>query len=138
MTMPHPDSLSGIGKSGTTTGGSSDIQVMACGVAGLPRLALRVPAKIRYLLVAPSGCDGSSGTAATTHSGLRCSFMLAFSLFATGTKNGGSNVAHRCPAEEYLHRRLLRPRRERPRGRAAEERDELATSHGFSWVKGPD
>jgi len=55
--------------------------------------------------------------------------MLAFPLCATGTKNGGSNVAHRCPAEEYLHRRLLRARRERPRHcrGAAEYRDELAT-----------
>src|SRR5262249_18537906 len=33
---------------------------------------------------------------------------------------------------------LLRPRRERPRRRAAEQRDELATPHGFSWVKGPN
>src|SRR5215831_20464806 len=29
----------------------------------------------------------------------------------------------------YRHRRLLPPRRERPRGRAAEERDELAAFH---------
>jgi hypothetical protein len=39
--MPHPDSLSGIGTSRTTTPGSSDIQVMACSVPGLPRLAIR-------------------------------------------------------------------------------------------------
>jgi len=130
--MPHPDSLSGIGTSRTTTPGSSDIQVMACGVPGLPRLAMRLLSKIRYMSVAPSGCDGSSGTASTTHSGLRCSFMLAFPLCATGTKNGGSNVAHRCPAEEYLHHRLLRARRERPRGRRAEQRDERAPSHSIT------
>src|SRR5262249_47802446 len=122
MTMPHPDSLSGILTSRTTTPGSSDIQVMACGVPGLPRLAMRLPSKIRYMSVAPSGCDGSSGTASTPHSGLRCSFLLAFALVGTGTKNGGWNVAHRGPAEEYLHRRLLRARRERPRGRRAAER----------------
>jgi len=34
---------------------------------------------------------------------------------------------------------LLRARRERPRGsRVAEQRDEIATPHGFSWVKGPN
>jgi hypothetical protein len=30
---------------------------------------------------------------------------------------------------DHRHRRLLRARRERPRGRAAEQRDELAPSH---------
>src|SRR5262249_18361871 len=75
--------------------------------------------------VAPSGCDGSSGTASTTHSGLRCSFMLAFPLCATGTKNGGSNVAHPGPAEGYLHRGLLRARREPPPP-CAEKGDDLA------------
>ncbi len=37
----------------------------------------------------------------------------------------------RCEVEkpDYRHRRLLRPRRERPSGRAAEQRDELPPSH---------
>jgi hypothetical protein len=47
MTMPYPDSLLGMGTSRTTTPGSSDIQVMACSVPGLPRLAMRLPSKIR-------------------------------------------------------------------------------------------
>src|SRR5262249_50670711 len=33
------------------------------------------------------------------------------------------------PPAEPADRRLLRPRRQRPSGRAAEERDELASSH---------
>jgi hypothetical protein len=61
-TMPHPDSLSAIGTSRTTTPGSSEIQVMACSVPGLPRLAMRLPSKIRYMSVVPSGREGSSGT----------------------------------------------------------------------------
>jgi hypothetical protein len=32
---------------------------------------------------------------------------------------------------DHRHRRLLRPRRERPRGRAAEQRDELAPVVGY-------
>jgi hypothetical protein len=40
----------------------------------------------------------------------------------------------RCVAEEpnHRHRRLLRPRRERPHGRAAEQRDELAAFHSIT------
>src|SRR5262245_10495188 len=34
-----------------------------------------------------------------------------------------------CEEADYRHRRLLRSRRERPRRRAAEERDELASSY---------
>src|SRR6516164_5155805 len=74
--MPHPDSLSGMGTSRTTTPGSSGIHIIACSVPGLPRFAIRLPSKIRYSSVAPSGRDGSSGTASTTHSALP-SFMLA-------------------------------------------------------------
>src|SRR6266540_3679362 len=33
---------------------------------------------------------------------------------------------------DHRHRRLLRPRRERPRGRAAEQRDELAAFHSIT------
>src|SRR5262249_42839135 len=35
---------------------------------------------------------------------------------------------------DHRHRRLLRPRRERPRRRAAEQRDELAASHLHSMT----
>jgi hypothetical protein len=40
----------------------------------------------------------------------------------------------RCAAEEpdHRHRRLLRARRERPRGGGANERDELAASHSIT------
>src|SRR5262249_18926454 len=72
-TMPHPDSLSGIGTSRTTTPGSNDIQVMARSVPGLPRLAMRLPSRIRYISVAPSARDGSSGT---VHHGLRPLLLL--------------------------------------------------------------
>jgi hypothetical protein len=44
---PHPDSLSAMGTSRTTTPGSSDIYLIACSVSGLPRLAMRRPSKIR-------------------------------------------------------------------------------------------
>src|SRR5262245_37647825 len=44
--MPHPDSLSGIGTSRTTTPDSNDIQVIACSsVPSLPRLAMRLTIK---------------------------------------------------------------------------------------------
>src|SRR5262249_14296356 len=85
-TMPHPDSLLGIGTSRTTTPGSNDIQVMACSVPGLPRLAMRLPSKIRKMSVAPSWCDGSSGTGSTTASARCCSLMLALPLCVTATK----------------------------------------------------
>src|SRR5262249_59725651 len=40
---------------------------------------------------------------------------------------------------DHRHRWLLRPRRERPRGRcAAEERDEVATSHSITSSARPD
>src|SRR5262245_51604554 len=40
-------------------------------------------------------------------------------------------ISTRAPDEpDHRHRRLLRPRRERPRRRAADERDELASPHG--------
>src|SRR6516165_6791915 len=42
-------------------------------------------------------------------------------------------IGRRVAAEEPDHRhRLLRPRRERPRGCAAEERDELAALHSIT------
>src|SRR5262249_3452786 len=45
-----------------------------------------------------------------------------------------SGVAERRGAEKpnHRHRRLLRPRRERPRRRAAEQRDELASFHSMT------
>jgi hypothetical protein len=54
--------------------------------------------------------------------------------FGFGFRQSGSDHA------DHRHRRLLRPRRERPRGRhAADERDELAPSpveHGASRALG--
>src|SRR5262249_6765529 len=45
-----------------------------------------------------------------------------------------SGQVRRCAAEEpdHRHRRLLRARRERPRGSAAEQRDELAARHSIT------
>src|SRR5262245_30922560 len=47
-------------------------------------------------------------------------------------------LLRRCAVEEpdHRHRRLLRPRRQRPRGRAADQRDELASSHGAPASRG--
>src|SRR5215470_1316159 len=38
-------------------------------------------------------------------------------------------IADKLSAPDEWHRRLLRPRRERPRSRSAEQRDELAPPH---------
>src|SRR6516165_8628957 len=59
---------------------------------------------------------------------------LDITCFAEGVAERGHIVCHRIGRPEvyepdHRHRRLLRACRERPRRRAAEERDELATLH---------
>ena len=72
----------------------------------------------------PVSSSGGSGCAFTTTEGPR------------GTEARlHHNTRKLC---QLFHPRLLRPRRERPRGHGAEQSDELATPHGFSWVKGPN
>src|SRR5262249_39779491 len=48
-------------------------------------------------------------------------------------------IRKRRAAEEadHRHRRLLRPRRERPSGRAAKQRDEIAPSHSIASSRRP-
>src|SRR5215831_12801752 len=65
--------------------------------------------------------------------------ILAFDVpaFANALPECGHktcSVGGRRAAEEpdYRHRRLLRARRERPRGRAAEQRDEIAPLHSIT------
>src|SRR5215470_2059797 len=59
----------------------------------------------------------------------------------TGALYCPTDVLCRCPAGnlgfaaeagDHWHRRLLRPRRERPRGCTAEKRDELAALHSIT------
>ena len=98
ITMPHPDSLSGMGTSRTTTPGSSDIQVMACGVCRVWRCV----------------CRQRSGTCRLRHQGVTdprgplpprtpacvVQSCLHFRCVSQVLKSGGSNVTHRPSISE--------------------------------------
>src|SRR5262249_43891725 len=68
------------------------------------------------------------------------SHVLAFEITRFFTepfkKRGGLALGrtgrHTADKADYRHRRLLRVRRERPRSRAAEQRDELAPVHSIT------
>src|SRR5262249_22560282 len=107
-TMPHPDSLSGIGTSRTTIPGSNDIQVMACSVPGLPRLAMRHHQRSRRCRLRHQGATGLRGPSPPRPQPSAAPSCLHSHCAFTAQKERQLNVAHRLWISEETSRPLTR------------------------------